>query len=68
MGKSDTLLNMKYIIYSIHCKRYFAAIHSYTAMYFEKAKARQFDSAGEARAYALEELFTRESAFIIETV
>ena len=47
---------------------YFAAIHSYTPMFFSKDKARRFSSREMATAYARTELFTEDLAFSIEEV
>lgn len=45
---------------------YFIAIHSFTAFFGEKSKARKFHSHQDALEYAHEELFTDERAFCIE--
>jgi len=61
----------KYIIRSIHRQPdegYFVAFHSFTAFYAGRDKAKKFDTAEEARAYANEELFTSEDAYTIEEV
>lgn len=47
---------------------YFMAIHSFTPMYGEKAKARQFRNFNEAYNYAMNELFTTPEAFEIEEI
>ena len=48
--------------------KYFAAIHGYSPQFFNKDRARKFDSRFEAETYALYELFTTKSAFTVEAV
>jgi len=59
---------MKYIIQSTTRAAYFAAIHSYTPVYLDRDRAKQFETEQAATEYARRELFTDDSAFKIEPV
>lgn len=47
---------------------YFVAIHGYSPHFNLKSRARLFVSEKAARDYAREELFTNDSAFVVEKV
>ena len=59
---------MKHIIKSKERGLYFVAIHSYTPMFGKKEYAKKFEHFDEAFRYAMDELFTSESAFDIEKI
>jgi hypothetical protein len=56
----------QFVIKSLDC--YFVAWHSYTPFYGGIDKAKGFRTYLEAHHYAMGELFTDESAFVIEEI
>ncbi len=62
---------MKWVIRSLERAKssgYFAAIHGWTPMYYGVEKAKKFATKKEAKEYAIKELFTTATAFVVEAV
>ena len=57
----------KYIIKSKERGTWFIAIRSYTPFFGPRERAMQFVSVNDAEAYAMKELFTVRTAFVIES-